>query len=101
ISQSLLSFLFSLHRDLPVLHSFPTRRSSDLYLFLGVGKAKEPVGVETFLPEASVERLDECVVGGLAGPGEVQRDAALVGPDVEIARHELGALIDTDRKSVV
>ena len=69
-----------------------------LYLFLGVGKAKEPVGVETFLTEASVERLDECVVGGLAGPGEVQRDAALVGPDVEIARHELGALIDTDRR---
>lgn len=39
-----------------------------LYLFQGVGKAKEPVGVETLLPEASVERLDERVVGGLAGP---------------------------------
>jgi hypothetical protein len=60
-----------------------------LHLFLDVGKAQEPVGIESFLPEASVERLDESVVGRLPRAGEVQRDAALIGPDVEIARHEL------------
>ena len=35
--------------------------------------------------------------GGLAGPGEVQVDTALVGPQVEITRDELAALIDPDR----
>src|SRR4051794_24222890 len=69
-----------------------------LHLFLGVGKAQEPIGIEAFLPEAAVERLDESVVGRLPRSREVQRDAALIGPDVEIARHELGALIDADRR---
>ena len=43
------------------------------------------------------ERLDESVVGRLPRAGEVQRDAALIGPDVEIARHELGAVVGNDR----
>lgn len=53
-----------------------------LHFFLGVRKAEEPVRVEAFGPEAAVEGLDEGVVGRLAQPGEVQRDAALIGPQV-------------------
>jgi len=33
---------------------------------------------------------------GLPRPGEVERDIALISPQVEIARDELGALIDPD-----
>ena len=39
--------------------------------FFGVGKRQEPMGVEAFLPEAAVERLDERVVGRLPRTGEV------------------------------
>ena len=56
-----------------------------LYLFLGVGKAKEPVGVETFLPEASVERLVKALSGGLAWPGEVERHGPLISSQIQIA----------------
>ena len=61
-----------------------------LHFFLRVCKAHEPVGIEAFLPEASVERFDEGIVCGFAGPGEVQRDAASIGPEGKISRHELG-----------
>jgi hypothetical protein len=56
-----------------------------LHLFLGVGKAQEPSGMEASLTEAAVECLDEGVVGRLPRPGEVQSGAALVGPDIEIS----------------
>jgi len=68
-----------------------------LHFLLGVRKGQEPVSVEAFGPEAAVEGLDERVVGRFAGPREVQRDAALVGPQVKITRHKLAALIDADR----
>lgn len=71
----------------PILHFLPC-----------VVKAQEPVRVQAFASELAVEGFDEAVVGRLAWPGEVQRDIALVGPQVEIARHKLGALIDTDRR---
>ena len=51
-----------------------------LQFFLRVCKAQEPVSVETFCPEATAEGFDEGVIGGIAGPGEVQRDATLIGP---------------------
>jgi hypothetical protein len=41
-----------------------------------------PVLVQAFVPEVAVETLDVGVLDRLAGPDEVQRDAALVGPDV-------------------
>jgi hypothetical protein len=50
-----------------------------LQFFLRVRKAQEPVRVETFCPEATVEGFDEGVIGGFAGPGEVQCDATLIG----------------------
>ena len=38
-----------------------------LQLFAGVGKGQEPMRVEALRPEASVERLDEGVVGRFSG----------------------------------
>ena len=82
-------------RSNPVIVSTPF-----LHFLPGVVKAHEPVSVQTFGPELAVERLDEGVVGRLAGPGEVERHAFRVGPQVEIAGDELGALIDTDRARI-
>jgi hypothetical protein len=44
--------------------------------------------IQTFRSEFAIERLDEGIVGGLARPGEVQRDPTLISPQVEIARDE-------------
>ena len=52
------------------------------------------MAVRAFCPESSLERLDE-VVRRFAWPREVEGHAALVGPEVHIARDELAALIDT------
>src|SRR5215471_13491796 len=52
--------------------------------------------VQTFRSEFAVERLHEGVVSGLARSGEVERDAALISPEVEIAGDKLCALIDPD-----
>ena len=53
-----------------------------LHLFLRVCNAHEPVDVQAFDPEATVEGLDEGIIGLLARPGEVKRDTALVGPKI-------------------
>ncbi len=50
-----------------------------LDLLLGVFERQEPVDVQAFVTERAVKRLNEGVVGGLAGTGEVHRDAMLVG----------------------
>ena len=84
--------------DCPVGPFFVVVSAPILHFFLRVRKAQEPVGIEAFLPEASVERFDEGIVCGFAGPGEVQRDAVSIGPNVKISRHELAALIDADRR---
>jgi len=55
------------------------------------------VRVQALAAEASVERLYEGVVGRLPWPREVERDALGIGPQVEIAADELGALVDPDR----
>jgi hypothetical protein len=52
--------------------------------------------VQTFRPELAVEGLDEGIVRRLARAGDVERDAALVSPQVEIPGDELGALVDAD-----
>jgi hypothetical protein len=48
-------------------------------------EAHEPMRVQTFSSEFAIERLDEGVVSGLARSEEVERDAALISPEVEIA----------------
>ena len=39
---------------------------------------------QTFRSEFAIERLDEGIVSRLAGSGEVERDAALISPEVEM-----------------
>jgi hypothetical protein len=48
-------------------------------------EAHEPVRVEAFRSEFAVERFDERIVGRLSRPREVERDAAVLGPEIEIA----------------
>jgi hypothetical protein len=55
------------------------------------------VRVQIFCSEVSVGRLDEGIVGGFFGPGEVEGDAALISPQMQITRHELRALVDAGR----
>jgi hypothetical protein len=43
-------------------------------LAFGVVKRKEPVGVQSFVPQTSVERFDERVVGWFPRSTEVERD---------------------------
>lgn len=56
----------------------------------------EPVLVQTFRPEASINGFDEGIVRRLAGPREVKDHPALVSPEVHAARVELAALIDAE-----
>lgn len=46
--------------------------------------------------EASIEGLDEGVVGRFAGATEVQCDAILVGPQIEVARDKFPSLVEPD-----
>ena len=55
------------------------------------------MAVQAFRPEPPIERLDEGVVRRFAWSREVECHAALVGPEVHVARDELAALIDPDR----
>jgi hypothetical protein len=41
--------------------------------------------VQAFGPELAVERLDVAVVHRLSWSGEVERDATVIGPQIEIA----------------
>src|SRR3546814_1403848 len=59
-----------------------------LQLFRRIGKVQEPMGVQAFRPQPAVERLDERVVGRLAGAREVEDDAALISPEIEIRSEE-------------
>ena len=52
--------------------------------------------VGPLITHATVEALDEPVLHRLAGPGEVEDDALLIGPQIEIAADELRSLIDSD-----
>ena len=51
--------------------------------------------VQAFRAESAIERFDDRILCGLAGPGEVDGDAALLGPEVNVARQELTALINS------
>ncbi len=50
------------------------------------------------IPRPSSDEYDERIVGQFSRPREVERNAALIGPQVEITRDELSALIDPDRR---
>lgn len=53
--------------------------------------------VQAFCPESPVEGFDVGVVRRFSRPGEVERDAFGVGPQVEVSGYELAALVDADR----
>jgi hypothetical protein len=72
-----------------------------LDLALRVRQRQEPVRVEAFVAQTAVERLYKGVVGRLAEPAEVERDAVLVGPAVERLGGELWPIIDPDRLGCV
>jgi len=86
--------------DRAVRSDFVVVSTPFLHFLPGVVKAHEPVGVQTFGSELAIEAFDESVVGRLTGPGEVKRHALRVGPQVEITRDKLGALIHTDRARI-
>ena len=71
-----------------------------LQLFAGVGKAHEPMRVQAFCPKLAVEGFDEAVVSRLSGPGEVERDVVGIGPQIEISRDELTAVVHSDRPRI-
>ena len=56
--------------------------------------------VQAFRPEPPIERFDKRVVGRLSGPLEVEDDIVGIGPEIEVARYELGSLVHTDRLGV-
>ena len=56
-----------------------------------VVEAHEPVGVQAFRLELAVQAFDDGVIGWLAGPGEVECNVPLIGPEIEVARDELGS----------
>ncbi len=46
------------------------------------GKIKEPGSIQTLGPERAIERLDEGIVGGLSGPGELHGHAVGISPKI-------------------
>ena len=48
------------------------------------------MGVQAFDPKPAVECFDEGIVGRFARSAEVERDTALVSPEIEIPRYKLG-----------
>jgi len=67
-----------------------------LHLFACVRKAHEPVSVQTLRPKATIERFDVRIIRGFSGPREVEGDATLVSPQIQIARYELSALVNAN-----
>ena len=75
-------------RSLLIVVSAPS-----LQLFGRVGKRQEPVGVQTFRAEPAIKCFDIGIVGGFSWTREAEHAAALVGPEVHVARDELAALV--------
>jgi hypothetical protein len=59
-----------------------------------VPEIQEPVLIQAFIPELSVEALDERVLRWLATLDEVQRHLILIGPLVHDPAGELGPVVD-------
>ena len=51
-----------------------------MQLLLGARQIVEPVHLQTFVPKAPVERLDERIVRRLSRPGELHGDTVGIGP---------------------
>ena len=66
--------------DRPVRPILVVVSAPSLQLFGRVRKGQEPVGVQAFGPEATVEGFDVGVVGRLSWPAEVERNPMHIGP---------------------
>src|SRR5258706_15441388 len=55
-----------------------------------------PMQIEQLVPHATVVALDDGVLDRLPRLDELERDAMLIGPGVEKAAAELGAIVDRD-----
>jgi len=55
------------------------------------------MSVQVFSPELAVQALDERLVGRLAGPAEVERDAAHKGPQIELSADVFRTIVEPDR----
>lgn len=62
----------------------------------GVGHRQDPGGVQAFLAQSAVERLDMRVVAGFSGPRDVQFDLVERGLLLEQTPGELGAVVDAN-----
>lgn len=71
-----------------------------LDLGTSIRQRQEPVAVQALVAKPAIEALDEGVVGWFARPREIERDAAGVGPQIQVARDRLAALIDPDRRGI-
>ena len=60
-----------------------------LHFLPGVRQIIEPVHVETFVPETSVERLDERIVRRLSRPRELHGHAVGISPQINQPADEL------------
>lgn len=49
--------------------------------------------IEAFIPERPVEYFDVRIVGGFAGPGEVDPDTIVVSPEIDQATGKFGAIV--------
>ena len=57
--------------------------------------------IQTFASDLAVEGFDKGVVSRFARPREVEGHVVRVSPQVEITRHELTALVNSDRLRIV
>ena len=64
--------------------------------FCSILQTQKPVLVQTLLPKAAVKGVDEGIIRGLPGPGEVQDDAMGIGPQVKFLGDELRAVVQPD-----
>jgi hypothetical protein len=70
--------------------------SPSFNVFRCVVKRQEPIFVEAFSPNASVEGFDECVVRWFSGPAEVKCHTITICPLIQNFRRELGAVVDAN-----
>ena len=68
--------------DRPMRAFFVVVITPILHLFSRVCKRQKPMHVQAFNSEATVERFDERIVGGLSRSGEVERDTTLIRPQI-------------------
>jgi hypothetical protein len=72
-----------------------------LKLCSGVVKVQEPMLVQAFKANASIEAIDESIVCRFAGSAEVQDDTVRIGPQVKLPRGELAAVVRPDASRLV